>query len=39
MKPGEACRQFSYKKRADRSKVDPALLRQIGLPKPKQGAG
>ena len=39
MKPGEACRQFSYKKRAARDKVDPALSRQIGLPGPKQKAG
>lgn len=37
MKPGEACRQFSYKKRAAREKVDPALLRQIGLSNPKLG--
>lgn len=38
-KPGEACRQFSYKKRAAREKVDPALLRQIGLSGSGRGAG
>jgi len=35
--PGEACRQFSYKKQAVREAADPALWRQIGLPGPQQG--
>lgn len=38
MKPGEACRQFSYKKHAAREKVDPALFRQIGLTPPTPGS-
>ncbi|HJV87746.1 MAG TPA: hypothetical protein VJ698_19910 [Noviherbaspirillum sp.] len=31
MKPGQACRQFSYKKGISRQQVDPALLAQIGM--------
>ena len=34
LRPGEPCRQFSYKKRAVRARVDPALFAQIGLPAP-----
>lgn len=29
--PGQPCRQFSYKKRADRHTMDPALPAQIGI--------
>lgn len=31
LQPGQACRQFSYKKQADRSAMDPALPAQIGI--------
>lgn len=31
MRPGDACRQFSYKKGVSRQQIDPALLAQIGL--------
>ncbi|WP_417546955.1 hypothetical protein [Marinobacter segnicrescens] len=30
-RPGQACRQFSYKKNADRAAMDPALPAQIGI--------
>ena len=38
LKPGEACRQFSYKKCTARETVDPALFREIGLSAPARGA-
>jgi len=31
MRPGQACRQFSYKKAASRQNMDPALLAQVGI--------
>ena len=31
LKPGQACRQFSYKKNADRAAMDPSLPAQIGI--------
>lgn len=31
MKPGQACREFTYKKGGDRSSLKPVLLGQIGL--------
>jgi hypothetical protein len=41
LRPGQPCRQFAYKKSADRARVDPALFAQVGLPAPRsdeQGA-
>lgn len=32
--PGMPCRTFVYKRQADRSRVDPALFHQVGLPAP-----
>lgn len=31
MQPGQPCRMFTYRKAAARDRIDPALLRQIGL--------
>lgn len=31
MRPGQACRQFTYKKAAVRRNMDPALLAQVGI--------